>query len=334
MALLGELPENVTAMLRRTLVTQFATLNKTGVPIDTPLSYFNPDDLATIDVATGLSYPAKAERARRNPRVGLLIAGSKDEPVVSIAGMAAVKDADLQANALRYIAETGFSRPGNPPWELARNAVWYWTRMIVCVAPVMVRWWDNREALDVPPHVVRAPVDTAYPACDPAPPGSLSASSNWPAPDWRELARGVTGMGGIAHLTVCDAEGFPLPMPVRDVRLGDDGFAMRVPGGAPWPCQGKACLTYYGNQTFIGEASSDGEETLLKVDRALPIHPFVADETVMWEPQADLREALMSRLRHEVARRGQPIPTLPEEEPEPTPGAKIRIARYGDRGLF
>jgi len=334
MTLLTDLPNDVVTMLRKTLVTEFATLNKAGVPIDTPVSYFNPDDLASIDVATGLSYPAKAERARRNPKVGLLIAGSKDEPIISIAGRAAVKDADLQANALRYIAETGFSRPGNPPWQLARHAVWYWTRMIICVAPVTVRWWDNRAALDSAPHCVRAPEGTAYASSDLAPPGSVSASSKWPAQHWRALAEEVTGMGGTAHLTLCDEDGYPLPIPVRDVRLADDGLAMRVPKGAPWERSGKACLTFYGRQTFVGDVSVDGDETLLTVERALPIHPFVADDSVMWEPEPELREAFMSRLRHEVERRGQPVPTLPDEEPEPTTGAKIRIGRYSERGLF
>lgn len=334
MTLLTDLPDDVVAMLRRTLVTEFATLNKAGVPIDTPVSYFNPDDLATIDVATGLSYPAKAERARRNPKVGLLIAGSKDEPVISIAGRAAVKDSDLQANALRYIAETGFSRPGNPPWDLARHAVWYWTRMIIHVTPVEVTWWDNRAALDSQPHRVRAPEGTAFPPSDPAPPGAVSAPSNWPAQSWRDLAGDVIGMGGTAHLSVCNDDGYPLPMPVRDVRLVDEGLAMRVPKGAPWVARGKACLTFYGNQTFVGEVGTDGGETLLKVERALPIHPFVADSGVMWEPEDDLREAFMSRLRHEVERRGQPIPNMPEKEPEPTAGAKLRMGRYAERGLF
>jgi hypothetical protein len=334
MTLLSDLPDDVVAMLRRTLVTEFATLSAAGVPIDTPVSYFNPEDLATIDVATGLSYPAKAERARRNPKVGLLIAGSRDEPVISIAGRAAVKDSDLQANALRYIAETSFSRPGNPPWELARNAVWYWTRMIIEIAPVTVRWWDHRAALEAEPHCVRAPEGTVYPASDPAPPGSVSESSKWPTQSWRALGEEVVGMGGTAHLSVCDDDGYPLPIPVRDVRLTDQGFAMRVPLGAPWQRRGKACLTFYGRQTFVGEVSAEGDDTMLRVDRALPIHPFVADSEVMWEPEPELREAFMKRLRHEVERRGQPIPIVPQEEPEPSAGAKIRIPRYAERGLF
>ncbi|MDG2005093.1 MAG: pyridoxamine 5'-phosphate oxidase family protein [Novosphingobium sp.] len=334
MSLLTDLPDNVVAMLRRTLVTEFATVSAAGVPIDTPVSYFNPDDLATIDVATGLSYPAKAERARRNPKVGLLIAGAKNEPIVSIAGRAAVRDANLQDNALRYIAETGFSRPHNPPWELARNAVWYWTRMIIEVAPAKVMWWDDRAAMDSAPHCILAPAGTDYPASDPPPPGTISKPSNWPDQSWRALAEETVGMGGTAHLSLCDDEGYPLPIPVRDIRLTDEGLAMRIPAGVPWQRKGKASLTFYGRQTFVGAVSSEGEDTLLAIERALPIHPFVADDSVMWEPQEEVREAFMSRLSHEVERRGQPIPTLPNMEPEPTAGAKIRIARYGERGLF
>jgi hypothetical protein len=334
MSLLTDLPDNVAQMLRKTLVTEFATLSAAGIPIDTPVSYFNPDGLASIDVATGLSYPAKAERARRNPKVGLLIAGAKDEPIISIAGHAAVRDADLQANAHRYIAETGFSRPGNPPWELARKAVWYWTRMIICVAPAKVMWWDRRADMDSAPHCLRAPDGSVFPASDPAPPGSVSAPSKWPAQSWRELAEEVAGRGGTAHLSLCDVDGYPLPMPVRDVRLIDSGLAMHVPGGAPWQRKGKASLTFYGRQTFTGDVSASGEETLLTIERALPIQPFVADDSVMWEPEAEVREAFMSRLRHEVERRGQPVPTLPEVEPEPTAGAKIRMSRFSERGLF
>ena len=109
---------------------------------------FPSEGLQTFDVGTGLSYPAKAERARRNPKVGLLIEGDPSEPIVAIAGHAQVRDTDLQANAERYIAETAHDPEVDVPWEIARNAVWYWTRIIVAITPVRMLWWDNRLAMD------------------------------------------------------------------------------------------------------------------------------------------------------------------------------------------
>ena len=117
----------------------------------------------------------------------MLLEGTPQEPVISIAGRAAVQDSDLQANADRYLAETAFNRVGPAPWPLARQAVWYWTRIIVSITPARVRWWDNPASMDQPPHEWRAPAGTAFPVSDPEPPGKISASPKWPRQQpWQE----------------------------------------------------------------------------------------------------------------------------------------------------
>src|SRR5579871_5702331 len=129
---LNDLPERIFKFIEVGVVAEFATVSAAGVPIDTPTYYFPSDDMKTLDVATGIPNPAKAERARRNPKVGLLMDGAPDEPVIVVRGHAAVRDADLQANCERYIAETGFKGISHgTDWSQARQAVTYWSRIII-----------------------------------------------------------------------------------------------------------------------------------------------------------------------------------------------------------
>lgn len=327
MSLLAGLPESVLALMRSGSIANYATVSAAGMPIDTPVLYFPSNDLASFDLTTGLSYPAKAERARRNPKVGLLLQGREDEPVISIAGMAAVRDANLQTNVHRYVAEASYTLPDDPAWSLARQAVWYWTRMVVEIAPARIEWWDNPASMDQPPHRWTAPEGTIFPPSDPAPPGKTSRPAKWQELDWRNLAEQALARGAPGHLSVLDEDGFPRPIGVRGIEATESGFTFDLPRGIDWPIAGNACLTFGGVETFLGQVSEASGTVSMAVERSLPVFPMTQDMTQLWEPSEDTRTQLMRRLEEELHRRGQPVPSIPLDRPEPSEGYRRRMER-------
>ena len=66
-------PAGLGAVFERALTCEYASLTRSGSPVTVPSTPY-VGDTGTLDVSTGLSYPAKAERARRNPKVALLFA--------------------------------------------------------------------------------------------------------------------------------------------------------------------------------------------------------------------------------------------------------------------
>lgn len=327
MSSLYDLPKHVVAMIESGVVAEFATMTAKGVPIDTPTYYFPADDMATIDLATGVPNPAKAERARRNPKVGLLIEGRPEEPVVVIRARAAVRDSDIQANAIRYLAETGWQGISHGiTWEQARLAVTYWSRIIIENAPERIYWWDNHAALDGPPGVWNAASDTVWPTSDPAPAGKMNPSA-WVARPWQIVAEDAMKSGNAGHLSIADADGYPLPMRARTVEVTDEGFRLTMPRGLPWRIEGSASLTFAGFQTFVGEVRAAGDGVSFRVDRALPQHPSTYDTKQVLQPSEDTRAKAWARLEFEMERRGQSLPVIPDEAPERTRIARIRMAR-------
>ena len=324
MSWFDEVPAAIVRFIRTRYVAEFATVSATGVPLNTPLVPFENADLTTIDSATGLAYPVKADRARRNPKVGMLFEGGADEPVVSLSGMAAVKDRNLQANLERYLAEQILTRSMSPELidyeTVTRHAIWYFTRIITCVAPAVIRWWDSPAAMDGPPQEWRAPAGTIWPLSDPAPVGAGSKAS-WRLPDWHDLAKGALARGAAAHLTLLDAEGYPLPIRARSLALDDEGFRLDMPGWLPWS-QGQATVSFQGLETFIGDARSADGAVLFRADRALPIHPLLVGGPL--QPDEETKAALMERIAYELGRRGLSLPVMPPQPPEPTAGARLR----------
>jgi hypothetical protein len=146
-------------------------------------------------VSTGLSYPAKAERARRNPKAALLYAdpigsASAHLPVVLVQGHAAVRDADLQANTDSYTRATMAKLPeatkGQPKFLLKRMK-FYYARIWIEIVPQRILWWDSRELANQPRTWV-AESSGALSQSDPAPSGSQPAPWLSPPEDWRPIA--------------------------------------------------------------------------------------------------------------------------------------------------
>lgn len=324
---LHDLPDHVFRMIESGVVAEFATVSAAGVPIDTPTYYFPADDMSTIDVATGLPNPAKAERARRRPKVGLLIEGRPEEPVVVIRAYAAVRDSDIQSNAIRYLAETGYKGISHGiTWDEARKATTYWSRIIVENKPDRIYWWDNHAALDGPPQVWTASADTLFPPSDPAPEGKMQPSA-WPVRPWQDVASDAVKSGHPAHLSVLDRDGFPVPMKALSFEVAEEGFLLALPQGAPWTYGGAASLTFAGFRTFVGEALPARGRVLLRVERSLPQHPSTLDTKQVLKPSEDTAAKARARLDYEAQRRGQALPIIPDEPPVRTRIAEKRMAR-------
>lgn len=327
---ISSLPDHIRSLVESAPFTEYATVTTTATPINTPTYVFPSDDLGLLALATGLAYPAKAERARRNPKVGLLIEGGVDSPVISIRGRAAVRDAELTDNARRYISETGFEGISyGLSWSEARKAVWYWTRIIVEVTPERIMWWDNPAAMNDAPQIWSAPDGTVFPESDPAPAGKPSPAPQWPQRSWQEIARDGLARGVLPHLTLIDDDGYPLPLRVRGCELIGDRFKLDLPDWRPWRLNGKTHLSYIGLECFVGEIEEEGPTIWFRVERALPQLPNMMDPKLVLSPTQELKETFMSRLRIETARRNQPIPEMPEDVPEPTRLAAKRFAKFG-----
>jgi hypothetical protein len=325
MTVFSELPEPVMTVVRGSPVAEFATVTARGVPIDTPLLGFTDAERGTIDFTTGLAYPVKAERARRNAKVGLLFEGDggPDTPIVSVAALAAVRDRDIQANAERYIRQSAPMIPSisfGCSRDEVQRALWYWCRIWLECTPLRVRWWPSAAGSDDAPQLWEAAPEVVAPASDPQPSGRMSAAPHWFAADWRSRAEEVLSIAPVPHLTLVDEHGFPLPFRTRSVEQTDAGFRLDVPAGHPWRAlRGPASLSFGIFAIFVGEVEPGEGGAKFRVDRLLPDHPLVRTPQEIFAPSPKTRDALLGRLEHELARRGQPMPSLSAPLfPEPT----------------
>ena len=307
----------------RFITTEYASLTRAGDPITWPLTPYR--GATTIDVSTGLTYPLKAERARRNPRVALSFSnpvgsGIEDPPLIVIQGLATVRDADLLANSARYLREWAEKLPAayakTPDFVLAQMA-WYWARIWIEVTPRRILLWPEGR-LDREPLCWEAPADLVAPPSDPAPAGVSSGSWAPGTVDWRRRAAGAVERFGPPVLTTVDAEGWPLPLRTVSAVTTDDGFEVQAPAGvdiAPGP----AFLTFHHhvptmesqeNVGLAGVASVRDGIVHVTVDRALNDFPVPRNPVRRAVQMMGAGRRLRPRLVQEAARRGQPVPAF------------------------
>jgi hypothetical protein len=304
----------------RFLTTEYASLTAAGAPVTWPVTPHPGVDGRTLDVATGITYPLKAERARRNRKVALsfsfpLGSGLDDPATVLVQGLATVRDRDLVATSGRYLQASADRFPHSfariPAFQL-RRMDWYWTRAWIEVTPVTVRWWPGGRLTEAP-LVWRAPADVDAPPSDP-PPSGTGAGSWRPAPtsDWRVRAAGAPERLGPPVVTTVDDDGWPAPWRAVAVEATAEGYRVQVPAGVDVR-PGPAFVTFhehgevFDGQENIGLAGRivavDGTTAQVAVDRALA--DFGISRNPLRSAVAMLRvgRALRPRLARECARR-------------------------------
>ena len=322
-------PGQAIPMMARALTCQFATLTRAGCPITWPVTPYVNDDRMSIDVSTGVAYPAKAERARQNPNVALLFGDSvgltmEAPPTVLVLGAAAVRDSDLQANTDRFVARSFNKLPAamrQVPWFVMRAQAWYWARIWIEVTPLRILWWQAGRT-DEEPRIWSAPDVLVLKPSDPAPGGAPPVA--WQpvdGHDWRNHAARSIGRIGNPTVTFV-AEGWPVPVPATGLRAVPDGFVGRLPAGLPFgtgSLEGPACLSFqrhaekfvgHDNAAFVGRAGTEGNDFHFTVARRLGDFVLPGGRLRRTRRFLAYGRVLGRRLEPECRRREQPVPRV------------------------
>lgn len=324
-------PTEFTPIFQNYITCEYASITKTGTPITMPVTpYLGVNN--TIDVSTGLVYPAKAERARRNPKVAQLFSDPRGSGVSTphtllVIGDACVRDRDLQANTDRYIRDSMEKIPDMMhgfPRFLVKMQAWYWVRIWIEVTPRKILWWRGGD-LDAQPEVWINPAAGA-PVSDPSPNGLPPKPWKDSPQDWRTGASRAVQTMGKPVLTVVGSDGYPLLLRSRQVGLTPEGFTLTMPAGTPPEMlrETPACLTFHQHpDRFTGQENMLFIGTITRVD-GNQVQFHVERRSVDWSGGGAGRFAkvfgtisflnagirLTPRLRREAERRGQPVPEI------------------------
>ena len=248
------LPPEVREIFDRFITCELTTVAKNKQPITWPVTPYYDQGGTTIDVTTGLGYPKKADDARAHPSVALLFSdptgsGIESGTRVLVQGTASIDDADLKANADRYVHESGEKLPATkkmqPPKPIRPLFNWYYARIYIKVRPERVFVWPAGDPSE-PPTVHDAHLEEVRSGHSEEPleerGGPAGGSAAW---DDRmgflqEQENGVISWLG--------PDGFPIAVRVpytaeparREIRIEAE------PAGLPL-LEGRACLTVHAH---------------------------------------------------------------------------------------
>jgi hypothetical protein len=318
-------PAELLEVFERSVTCEYASLTRAVAPVTVPTTPY-VGALGSLDVSTGLTYPAKAERARRNPKVAMLFAdpvgsGMNDPPAVLVQGHAAVRDADLQTNTDRYARDSMTKLPAaaeGQPKALLRRLAFYYARIWVEVTPLHIYWWPDR-SLASGPQSWQADPEQQLPESDPAPRGSQPPPWLDPPQRWQEVAARALRELPYADLTVVGDDGFPICVPVVTRAMDGADVSLAIGAGAPELPQGAACLTVHGhderfttqeNHTLMGTFTQGDGGPRLRVERALADWSLTGNRLQRGVGFLRKGRRLAPRLKAEADRRGQPVPVV------------------------
>ena len=325
-------PEALTPVFDRFKTAEFTSLTPSGQPITYPLTPYLCADGLALEVSTGLTYPAKADRVRTQPKVSLLYSepmgsGIAGAPTILVLGHGIVQSADLQANTDRFIRSSIAKNPeanrSMTPRLVARLG-WYFVRLYVRVVPQDIYWWPAGQS-DAPPEHWHATALGELPTSDPPPAGK--SPPPWAAKpgDWHKSAAHAVQHLGLPVVTSLNADGYPIATRATGMRLTPEGFTLDLPKGALAPPTGRACLTFHihsetflsqENMTFIGTAHAEETTVQFRVSRRLGNWSLRGGGLrAAWDFLGKGR-FLRKRLAQEAARYGQPVPVVRLPQPD------------------
>jgi Pyridoxamine 5'-phosphate oxidase len=251
----SSLPQDVRACFERFITTEYTTIDARQQPITWPVTPYYDDCDPTIDLTTGLGYPKKADDAARNPRVALLFSdptgsGLERPAEVLVQGTAQIDEADLDANADRYMRESVEKLPRtkkmHPPKLMRGPLRWYYARIYVKVRPERVFVWRDGNP-ETAPEIHDAHLEEVRSGHVEEPQVAHAPVSGGSVP-WDDRMLELGSRYPEAVLSWVAPDGFPLAVRLP---IALDRAAQRVrldaePEGLPL-AEGRACLTAHSH---------------------------------------------------------------------------------------